>query len=140
MEPISAGASVLAFVTLVVESTKALHNVLTGFRSATREVAALAAAVGNLQLLLIQFRDCKVFTEATIDLKNVRSLLDACNNDVTNFEKNLRKVQCGPTDTKLEQTWKNMKATLLEKSLNVMWNKTNHHCSVLQFQLNLLHR
>jgi hypothetical protein len=140
MEPISAGASVLAFIGLAIESTKALHNVVTGFKNASRETAALAVAVGNLQLILIQLRDCKAFTETTIDLQDVRNLLDACNKDVTSFERDLGKVQCSPKATKIQQAWKKMKATLSEKSLNGMWNKLNHHCTVLQFQLNLLHR
>ncbi|OAP64992.1 hypothetical protein AYL99_00964 [Fonsecaea erecta] len=102
MEPLSAGASVLAF------------NILT------------------------QLRQCRALTEPNVDLHNIRNLLDACTQDIASFKKDLDKVQCDPTTTKYQQVWKRVRATLAEKSLTGMWLKLNHHCNVLQFQLNLL--
>jgi hypothetical protein len=140
MEPISAGASVITFVRLAIESTKALHNIIVGLKNAGKETGVLAAAVGNLQLILTQLRGCRAFNDTTVDLQDVRNLLDACKIDVTSFEKDLSKVQCSPEANKFQRTWKKVKAIISEKSLNGMWNKPNHHCTVLQFQRNLLHR
>ncbi|OAL29584.1 hypothetical protein AYO22_01998 [Fonsecaea multimorphosa] len=138
MEPVSAGASVLAFVGIALQGTKSLYNVLSGFRHATRETASLVAAVGNLRNILIQLRDCRALAEPNVDLQNVRNLLDACTQDIANFKKDLDKIQYDPTTPKIQKAWKRVRAALTEKQLTAMWHKLNHHCNVLQFQLNLL--
>lgn len=140
MEPLSAGASVLAFVGTALESTKGLYNVVSSFKTANREITSLVSAVRDLQFVLTQLQQCRALRETAVDLQDTRKLLEECNKDVANFEQELRKVEMGSKTAKLQQVWKRMRTTIAEKSFERMWTKLHHHFDVITIQLNLLQR
>jgi hypothetical protein len=69
MEAVGAGASVLAFVGVALQGTKSLYNAIASYKNATKETAALVSAVGNLQIILTQLRDCTALANRTSTYK-----------------------------------------------------------------------
>jgi len=138
MEPVSAGASVLAFIGVALQSTKTLCQTISSFKNASQEIKSLISAVENLRMILTQLKGCRVLNEPGTDLQNVTNLVNACNQDICRYESELKKFKVDPIDTKVNQAWKIMKAFVGEKDLQRIWRGLNHHCEVLGVQLNLL--
>jgi len=136
MEALGAGASVLAFVGLALQSTKVLSQTVSGFKNASRQITALASAVRNLQNILTQLEGCRALSEPRTDVQHLADLVNACIEDVGRYDKELKKIQPCPDGPKIQQAWKKMKTMLADKDL--VWKEVSQHCTALSAQLNIL--
>jgi len=92
MEPLSAGASVLAFVGIALDSTKSLYNIVSSFIHAGQETQSLVSAIDKLKRLLRQLQRCRALSEANTDVRDLRNLLAEYNEDVAGFKRKLGNI------------------------------------------------
>ncbi|ERF71232.1 hypothetical protein EPUS_08150 [Endocarpon pusillum Z07020] len=135
-----AGASVLTFIAVALQSTKSIYEAVSGIKSGPQQVESLASAVRTLDSVLTQLSNCPAVKSADpeTDLKVILSLIESCKGDVSHYEGELRKVRISLNDKKTEKAWKKVKTILQEKDFQRMWDGVNHHVSALGFQLNIL--
>ncbi|KAF2490020.1 hypothetical protein BU16DRAFT_622574 [Lophium mytilinum] len=138
MDPVSAGASVLAIVGFALQGTKVLYESISGVKDAPQRIKSLASAVADLRSVLTQLELCRALADPDADLQNVTSLIQACSRDVQRYRKSIDSIQIIPTDTKVKQSWKRLKTVLKKDDVKQVWQEVNHHCTVLGVQLSLL--
>jgi Fungal N-terminal domain of STAND proteins len=140
MEAVSAGAGVLTFITVALQSTKKIYEAVSGITKGPEQLESLAAAVETLHSVLTQFSNCPVVdtADAKTDLELIWGLIKTCSEDVLRYEKELGKVSISSDDKRAGRAWKKLKTFLQEKDLQRIRIGVNHHISALGFQLNIL--
>ena len=135
-----AGASVLTFIAVALQSTKTIYETVSNIKNGPQQVESLASAVQTLQSVLTQLSNCRAVksTDPETDLKVILSLIESCKEDVSRYERELRKVRVSPDDKKTGKAWKKFKTILQEKDFQRMWLGVTHHVSALGVQLNVL--
>ncbi len=125
MEAVGAGASVLAFVTLAIQSTKAISVVLSGIKDAPDNVRRTAQTIFTLQYALEQLAQGQQVPQG------LESQVKACSDDLAAFSTTLGKLQTLPADGRGRRAWKRVKAVLDEKTLDNMVAIMAAHSSAL---------
>ena len=138
MDGVSAGASVLAFVGVALQSTKVIYQIVSGIGTASQQMKSLASAVRNLEVVLTQLSNCRALADPNANIQEITTLVEACKEDVLRYEKILKELQTTSNSSKLVRKWKKMRTVLKEKDFERIWNEVTHHCTVLVFHLTLL--
>ncbi|KAF2104285.1 hypothetical protein NA57DRAFT_51122 [Rhizodiscina lignyota] len=138
MEAISAGASILAFLTLALQCTQSLHETIAGYRNISQQTESLASALKNLESILTQLQSCRILADPSANLQHIKELIRTCVDHLKRHEKVLEEIQPDERSLKTKQIWKRFRATLEEKQLTQIWTEVNHLCTVLGVQLQLL--
>ncbi|KAI9664933.1 MAG: hypothetical protein M1821_006381 [Bathelium mastoideum] len=138
MEAVGAGSALLAFIGLGLTCTKSLYQVLSGYRDGPEQVKALASAIKDLETILMQLQSCRALLDSQADLENIKTLIEACNQDLLRYQRSLQKLQPNPNAAKVKQAWKRLTAAFDEKPFKQIWTEVNYHCQALGFQLQLL--
>jgi hypothetical protein len=110
MEAVSAGAGVLTFITVALQSTKKLYEAVSDIKNGPQLIENLASAVTNLQSVLTQSSNCPAVTsaDAKTDLGGILDLIKRCSEDTSCYEKELSKVRISPDDKRLGRAWKKL--------------------------------
>jgi Fungal N-terminal domain of STAND proteins len=140
MDPISAGASVLAFVGVALSATKATYQVVSGIKNGPQQVLQIASAVQNLQSVLAQLSSCRAIREADAqtDLNSLTSLVQACIRDLSGYEESLKSLRIFANEKKTGKALKWLKSFLREKDLLRMKEDISRYVADLGIQLHLL--
>lgn len=140
MEAVSAGASVLTFIVVALQSTKRIYEVVSDIEQGPAEVKSLTAAVKNLQRVLTELSNCSAVksADAETNLEGISDLIKNCGEDVSRYEKELAKVWISPHDKKAGRAWKKLKTVLQERDFHRMWGVVTHHVSALGTYLSIL--
>lgn len=103
MDPTSGGASVIAFVTLALQSTKTLYQAISAIKRAPKWVKDTASSIKDLSLVLEQLENTQAITQNNsngLDLTAIESTMKKCVDDITRFEEDLKKLQSSHTGKK----------------------------------------
>ncbi len=138
MDAVSAGASVLAFVTLSLQSAKLVYETLTSVKDGPKHVYQIARDVQSLQSTLERLARCRA-AGARGD-EAFATKLKACADDMTSFAKRLKTLTIDDGTSRLERNWKRVKAFLNEKDLETMGAVFIRHTAALNFHLSTLDR
>ena len=134
MDPLSAGASVLAFVG-ILNSLQSIYQTLASIKDGPQSVRLAANSVHQLRSVLQQLQQQQCLTDSDSEL-----YLRQCAEDVAGFVAKVNKLQASPTESRKEKLWKRVKAALSEKDLENMHKILTSHSAALGLRLILLQR
>jgi hypothetical protein len=131
MEPVSNIASLITLVGAVLKCTKSFYQTISGFNNAYQWMESLLSAVKDLGLILTALENSLALVEPSTNLQNIEARVQACGQSVRRYETILKKHQMGPSDSKVKQTWRRVKAQLAERTLQHISTEMNQHCTAL---------
>lgn len=136
MEAIGAAASAVTLLGVAVKGTETLYNTISGFKNASLRTKALASAIGNLKALLLQLENDNTIAEDTPALRDIRDLLKSYNVAIQQHEKDLRRIQSTPQDSKTKQMTKKLKGAISgDKELVRVLTELINCCTTLEIRL-----
>jgi hypothetical protein len=124
------GASVIAFITIAVQSAKTITNVITGIRDAPENVRRAEKTVAMLEETLKQLGQCHAVIEAT-PAQDIGARIKDCSDDMAAYVSLLRKLQLLHTDSPSRRAWKRFRTVFNEKDLDRMTTVVGTHASTL---------
>lgn len=139
MDAVSAGASVLQFAVVALQSIKVLYNTVSGIQNAPQHVQDSASAVYDLSVVLGQLPQTAILMQnpSGYDLKPFEELMKRCKDVIGRFEKDLEKLRARPNE-KFGAPWKRIKTLLRKDELEHMRTTIEHYTNTLGIQLKIL--
>lgn len=134
MEAISGGASVLAFITLAIQSAKTVSTILAGIKDAPDDVRRTAETVSMLQWALEQLAQHGEASRVPL-AEGIKDQLRICSENLEAYASKLAKLLALDTDGRGRRVWKRIKAVLDEKELDKMTEIMAAHASTLNLSL-----
>jgi hypothetical protein len=138
MEPLSAGASVLAFLGLALKSAKAIHDVFSAIKDEPRNVGDLMDELTQLKSILERLLQIQVGQASDTGMIDLLVPMKKCAEDVANFSLKLQCLKLSGVDSKAGRLWRRIKAAITEKDLEKMRDISRGHVLMLNFQLSIL--
>ncbi len=137
MDPVSAGSSVLAFVFLALNSTKAIHGVLSAVKDGPQSLRHLVGDIAQLQGILERLSSLQSESISDVDAGVLESAARRCADDVAQVESKLQRLRIRPTDRHVGKLWKRLLTAVSEKDLTQMQGLVRGHFIMLSAQLSL---
>jgi hypothetical protein len=134
MDAISSGASVLAFVTLAIQSAKTISHLLASIKDAPENVRRAAESVSVVQWALEQLAQFHSAGGAALP-QGLEAHVKTCSVNLAAFASTLGKLRSLDTDSRGRRVWKRVKAVLNEKDLDKMAATMAAHSSALSLSL-----
>ena len=136
MDPVNAGASVLAFVVLALKSAKVIHEVLSAVKDGPENVRHLVSDVAQLQGILERLSRLQLGTAVgNGDAKSLEAVVKRCADDVGTIESRLQRLSILPSDKRVGKLWKRLVAAIGEKDLAKMQDTVRGHYMMLNVHL-----
>lgn len=137
-DPLSTGASVVAFVGLALSSAKAIHDILSTVKDGPQTVKRLADEVKELEHILVRLQQLQTNTINSNDLAELARLSSQCSTSLSGFSTKLQRLGCSDADRRMGRMWKRLKTAITEKDLDHMRDSIRYYTSVLHFRVTLL--
>jgi hypothetical protein len=137
MEAVGVGASVLAFVTLGLQSAKAILEILSSVKDGRENVDRPEKDITGLQLTLERLARCRIIAERPDEA--LAAKIKSCADDMTSFAEKLKKLLSHDGSAFAGQ-WKKIKLFLNEKDLAKMSAVVVGHTAGLNLYLKVLER
>jgi hypothetical protein len=130
MAGIAEAASLIAVVTIALQSTKIVFETVTGIHNGPPLLQQLASELQRLQDILAQIVDLSKDPAHTnfTNFKGLADLSRRCEIDVQSMRRKLESL-CG--GGKIEKAWGKLKTYLHIKHLEEMRKRTSHHVQAL---------
>ncbi|KAF7562673.1 hypothetical protein G7046_g1499 [Stylonectria norvegica] len=135
MDPLSAGASVLAFLTLGLKTATTIHQILSSFKNAPQAVLELNHDVTSLSAILERLLKCTHAANSTD--APFKSHLDQCTKDLSDIEIKLRSFSA-PSHSRSSRVLNNVRTVWKEKDLEQARSRIRDHCTQLNLHLGLI--
>ncbi|KAK3323336.1 hypothetical protein B0T19DRAFT_201627 [Cercophora scortea] len=129
MDPLSAGASVLAFIG-ILNSLQSIYNTLSSVNDGPESLRQAANNVIQLRSIVqkLQAQQSRIDPESQIQLKH-------CADDVKAIATKLDALQVSPSEKRAGRIWKRIKTALNEKDLDRMSKVIHDHSTALSLRL-----
>lgn len=137
-DPVSTGASVLAFVLLGLKSVKVAHEILSNFKDGPENVKIARTDVENLRLVLERLSNCRLLDRSGNEA--LRAAVDACLEDIQSFAKKLKQLVPEANSSRRSIYQKRFIAAWKEKTLSKICVRLAYHTNNLNLHLNVLQR
>ncbi|KAK0652665.1 hypothetical protein B0T16DRAFT_490474 [Cercophora newfieldiana] len=134
MDPLSVGAGAVAFITIAIQSSKVIYEILAHVKDSPRLVRDVSRDVEQLRHILDRLSN--FFSTKPCD-RVIALLLQRCSEDISIYAHRLRKLNPSPTERQTGKLWKKLTAVMSEKELQAMKHSINHHVSSLVLQTSL---
>jgi len=134
MDPLSVGAGAIAFITIAIQASKAICEILSQVEDSPRLVRDLSRDLEQLRHILDRLS--KFYSAKPCD-RAIALLLRRCSEDVSMYACRLQRVQSSPTERQTRKLWKKLTAVVSEKEIHAMKLSIHHHVSSLVLQTNL---
>lgn len=134
MEALGAGAVVLPFAILGLQSIKVLCDVLSSAKEGREQVSQAQRHVQSLLSTLERLSRRRVIDEA------LAAKINACADDIEQYAKKLKSLAVDDADPRLERQWKRIKILFNEKDLAKMSAVMVGHTVALSLHLNTIDR
>lgn len=138
MDPISAGASVLAIIGVGRKAAKAVHAVFSGLKDGPQDVQRASINVQGLISALERLSESRVLEDDGDGALSERML--RCVDDVETFAAKLGKLTISDAERRRGKYWKKLRTILNENDLDEMNRVVLAHTSALNLELNALQR
>ena len=140
MEAVGAGAGVIAFAGVALDSIKVIVEIISSVKSQPQQVQSFSAAIQNLDLLLQKVSQSSAVRSASheTDLEGLWIIVRLCKEDVKRYERTIRRVTIVRNDSKAGRAWKHVKTILKEKDFQQMREELLQHASIINTHLCLL--
>lgn len=136
MDPIGAGASVLAFVVLGLKSVKVAYEILSSIKDGRTQVAHASNSIQRLQSTLEKLERCRLVTEQQDEL--LLKTTKACADDMDAFAEQLKGLD--KSHSGMGRQWNKVKILLKEEDLKRMSAIVVGHTAALNLYLEILER
>ncbi|KAK1751467.1 hypothetical protein QBC47DRAFT_391875 [Echria macrotheca] len=133
MEAIGAGAGVIAFVTLGLQSIKVIAQALSAIRDGNSHVQAALKHVQDLQSVLERLERCRVLVERPDPA--LADKVKSCVDDLAVIAGKLNDLAIKDSDAALEKGWKKAKIFLRDKDLEKVGVTVVRHSTTLNLYL-----
>ena len=130
MDPVSAGASVLAFFG-ILNSLQLIYEALSSIQDGPESVRLAANNVNQLRSILERLQHQQSLTDLDDDEAHLRQ----CADDVEVIANKLMRLQISPYEKRSGKIWKRIKAALNEKDLDRMNIVIASHSTALNLRL-----
>lgn len=137
MEVLSGVASVIAVVTLALQSTKVIYEIASSIGHGSNDIDRLARATSNLERLLKIIKHLAEHAESTNSvaegklLEELAPLIDQCASALREFPPKLLQLQKDSKDQRWKKVKKYAKVYLDTKGVTEIWNTVNHYVGLL---------
>jgi hypothetical protein len=133
-----AGASIIAFVTIGLQSVKTIYGIISAIKDGPSKLGDLQAAIGSLQSLLEQMQHSPGLTTSPATTSSpLLPLVERCVEDIKRFEAKVEKL-CIPDKEKLSgKFWKRLKLVFGEKEIPYMISVVTVHLNNLSLHCNV---
>lgn len=144
MEALGGVASAITVLTLALQSTKVIYEVVSSISHGSDDIDRLARATSNLQKLLENTKQLAEHVERTksmVDanllgkmkplLGKMKPLLDQCADDLGEVSRKLSPLQRDSKDRRWKKAIKHAKVYLDTKGATDIWNVVNHYVEFL---------
>ena len=137
MEALGGVASAITVLTLALQSTKVIYEVVSSISHGSDDIDRLARATSNLQKLLENTKQLAEHVERTksmVDanlLGKMKPLLDQCADDLGEISRKLSPLQKDSKDRRWKKAIKHTKVYLDTKGATEIWNVVNHYVELL---------
>lgn len=134
MDPLNAGAGAVAFITVAVQSAKAICDILSAIKDSPKLVRDVSRDLEQLRLILGRLSK---FQSLTQNDDTISLLLRRCSEDISMYACRLRKLEISSTERQTGKLWKKFTALMNEKELQAMKVSIHYHVSSLGLQMSL---
>lgn len=130
-------ASVVAVVTIGLQCSKFIYQVVNTIKGGPSAVQKLVTAAKNLANLLERIRKLAEFVKDILNerdakfFEDFRPLLSECVEELTVIKKKLKRL----TATSNHRLWYNIKTCLHEKDFEKMWSRIEYYVQLFTSQL-----
>ena len=137
MEAVGGAASVITVVTLALQSTKIIYEVVSSIKHGSDDINRLARATSNLEKLLTITQRLAEHAKGTNNvgegklLEELTPLVDQCADALREIPPKLARLQKDSRDRRLQKAGKYAKVYLDTKGVNAIWNTVNHYVELL---------
>lgn len=138
MEAVGAAASLVALVTVTIQSAKIIHDTLKGIQDATSNVKRCVTAAAQLHSLLSRFT--LDGDTAQDEDEKLKELLGDCTQELERIEGYLKKLHRVSDKSRWKNLWTRAKAGLAEKEIGKWSTLIDHYANILGAHLGFLHR
>ncbi|KAK9416829.1 putative Ankyrin [Seiridium unicorne] len=138
MDPVSAGASVIAFIDLALASAKFIHNFLSAAKDGPQSVRRLVEDIGQLQIILQRLQELEPHKQDGPFLAALGPQVQRCSEDLKQFRILLGQLDVTTASSRGGKLWKRLKSAASDKDLERIRESIASHISVLNFNLSLL--
>ncbi|KAH8886428.1 ankyrin [Thozetella sp. PMI_491] len=129
MDPLSGGASVLAFIG-ILNSLQSIYETLSAVKDGPEHVRQVANSVGQLSTVLKQLQRQQYLPDP-----DGNHQLKQCVDDVKTIEDGISKLRISPSEKRSGKIWKRVKTALKEKDIDRMHKILERHTAALSLQL-----
>lgn len=128
-------ASLIAFITIGVQSTKIIYDTLSAIKDGPEVVARAAKDIQRLSIILKSLEPTCAVDPAWG--QELRQHLQECTTDLGTFERWLGKFTIGNADSRLERLCKQVKTALGKKDLSDLHTLVASHIAHLNLYLQM---
>ncbi len=133
MDPLSAGAGAVAFITVAIQSTKFLLDLFSAVKDSPKHVQNVRHDVEQLRVTLVRLSKCQsIQNDHTVTV-----LVQRCSEDIALYARRLLKLQITPAERRAGKLWRKLTALMSEKDLGEMRTAIHSHISSLSLQVSL---
>ena len=118
MDGVSAGASVVTFVVVALQSAKAVHDVLSAVKDGPQNVQILTDSLRQLQNVLERITQLHIRQSDDADSADLECLAQKCAIDVAGFQSKLRRLTFSADERRVGRLWKRLRVAVNEKDLD----------------------
>ncbi|KAK3390304.1 hypothetical protein B0H63DRAFT_110813 [Podospora didyma] len=136
MEPVSAGASILAILQVSCESAIWVSKTLGTIKKAPTMVNSLAKDVAALQSVLLQLKNCGMVKLDTND--RLKVAISQCGEDLRSLAHALEGLAIKGHDRAAGKLWKSIQTAAKEQGLAEIQSRVQRHVQVLTLGLSVL--
>jgi|SRR3569833_1306463 len=136
MEAVGAGASVLAFIGIALQSAKFIHDVFSAVKDGPENVKRAAYNVEQLQLTLERLSRCRAIDSDVA----TRDQVSKCTSDMETIAQKLQKLAVSETEKRSGRLWKRLRAAYSDNDLSKISVVVRDHTSALHISLSILQR
>lgn len=136
MDGISAGASVLAFLTIGVQCATVIYSTLSAIKDGPEVVRKVANGVHHLQYILEQLKQLPTAFNDVV----LRDQIMCCARDLQDLAHQLRKLKISSAERLKGRIWKVIKTILNEKTLELVVGQITQQAALLSLHLNMSSR
>ncbi|CAI4212638.1 unnamed protein product [Parascedosporium putredinis] len=136
MDPVSLGASAVAFLGVGIHAARALHAILSGIKDGPENVKRASDSVWGLVPILEDLARRRALGQDGKAVLERRLLM--CVEDLEGFASKIDRISLSDSERRRGKYWKKVRMVFSEKALATMCAVTSGHVAAINLQLNVM--
>jgi hypothetical protein len=127
MDGLSAAASIIAVVTIAIQTASVLCTTISAIKDVPKEFQNLARSIAGLQRVLEEVRKLQSKPEYAQVIRNLEYPVHSCRIDLANFNAKIARTIDVVQKGKVAALWSNFLNVVKEKQIRAFWDAINNH-------------